>query len=268
MVKSDELIEDGKKIMGNVSEKKVYKFIIFLFLMNLFIAIIINTLLIYMGWSINNTMISHLQLLLKILCHVIPVLYFLRKNKIQFTKLTNRRIEAKILGLPLFMTILLFLINTGIASLFEAKIGPPTSAGMSTSLSVSAILLIIIISPIIEEILFRGILFQSQITKSITNLVLMNALAFSLFHFNIYQLIPTFLVGVFLTYVVFIYRNLYLVILLHMIYNSLVIIFSVKTTIMYQLYIMTNYGLLIFFLALTTFLLLFAILIINNRKKI
>ena len=254
--------------MGKISEKKIYKFIAFLFLINLFVSFIINSIFIYMDWlEVLNSHNAHLQLALKIVCQVIPVIYFLRKNKIQITKLTHRNFKAKELLFPFFMTILLFLINTGMSSLLETKIGPATFADQSTSLWISTIVLTIIVSPIVEEILFRGILFQYQEAKSITKLVIMNALAFSLFHFNIYQLIPTFVLGIFLTYVIFIYKNVYLVILLHMIYNSLVILLSLKTDIMYQIYIMTKYGLLVFSLALVTFILLFAILIIKNRKK-
>lgn len=251
--------------MENISEKKVYKFIAFVVLLNLIVAMIINSLFLYMDWL--QKMNSHLQLAVKIVCQVVPVMYFLRKNKIPMTKLTTRRFEAKAFVLPLFMIILIFFINTGISSLLETKIGSPTFTS-TTSLRISTIILLIIVSPIIEEILFRGILFQSQEAQSITKLVSVNALAFSLFHFNLYQLVPTFILGVFLTYVIFIYKNLYLVILLHMIYNSLIMMFSLKTNIMYQLFIITKYGLFAFLLSLVTFIVLFIRLIIKNRKKV
>ena len=88
-----------------------------------------------------------------------------------------------------------------------------------------AILKVVILAPIIEELIFRGVIMHGLMRNySKLTAVLVSALLFALFHLNPWQFPATFILGILLGIVMLRTRNIYLCILGHAINNGLVFI--------------------------------------------
>ena len=107
----------------------------------------------------------------------------------------------------------------------------------NTNLIVSLISTVLI-GPIIEELMFRGIMYNEL--KKISNIkktMLITTITFCLCHFNLIQLVYTFIFGYFLVIIYNKNRNINYVIILHMISNlvtTFISLFIIKD------YIITN----------------------------
>lgn len=78
----------------------------------------------------------------------------------------------------------------------------------------------VIIGPILEEYIFRGILYNELKEKfDINKSMIISSLIFALFHQNLVQIIYAFVFGLILAHMYEKYRNLNCVILMHMISN-------------------------------------------------
>lgn len=88
-----------------------------------------------------------------------------------------------------------------------------------------AILKIVILAPVIEELIFRGIIMHG-LMRNYTGFtaVSVSALMFALFHLNPWQFPATFVLGILLGIVMLRTRNIYLCIIGHAINNGLVLI--------------------------------------------
>ncbi len=88
-----------------------------------------------------------------------------------------------------------------------------------------AILKVVIIAPVIEELIFRGIIMHGLMRNySGFTAVSVSALMFALFHLNPWQFPATFILGLLLGILMLRTRNIYLCILGHVINNGLVLI--------------------------------------------
>jgi uncharacterized protein len=88
-----------------------------------------------------------------------------------------------------------------------------------------AILKIVIIAPVIEELIFRGVIMHGLMRNySKFTAVFVSALMFALFHLNPWQFPATFVLGILLGILMLRTRNIYLCILGHAINNGLVLI--------------------------------------------
>lgn len=88
---------------------------------------------------------------------------------------------------------------------------------------------VVIIAPILEEILFRGILFSE--TKKYLNVaaaIVINGLCFAIYHMNIIQGINTFFMGMVLSYVYYYRRNIKEAIAIHMVNNLIAMMMDVN----------------------------------------
>ena len=91
-----------------------------------------------------------------------------------------------------------------------------------------AILKVVIIAPVIEELIFRGVIMHGLMRNySKYTAVVVSALMFALFHLNPWQFPATFILGLLLGMVMLRTRNIYLCILGHAINNGLVL-FSIQ----------------------------------------
>ena len=87
-----------------------------------------------------------------------------------------------------------------------------------------AILKIVILAPVIEELIFRGVIMHGLIRNySKFTAVFVSALMFALFHLNPWQFPATFILGLLLGILMLRTRNIYLCILGHAINNGLVL---------------------------------------------
>lgn len=87
------------------------------------------------------------------------------------------------------------------------------------------ILSVVILAPILEEYLFRGILF-AELKKSPKSKIIITALTFAIYHLNLIQGLNTLFIGLVLGYIYYCRRNIKEVILVHMV-NNLVAVFPV-----------------------------------------
>lgn len=88
---------------------------------------------------------------------------------------------------------------------------------------------VVIIAPILEELLFRGILFSE--TKKYLNVaaaIVINGLCFAIYHMNIIQGINTFFMGMVLSYVYYYRRNIREAIAIHMVNNLIAMMMDVN----------------------------------------
>lgn len=91
-----------------------------------------------------------------------------------------------------------------------------------------AILKVAIIAPVVEELIFRGVIMHGLIRnyKKYTA-VIISALLFALFHLNPWQFPATFILGIVLGIIMLRTRNIFLCVLGHSINNGLVL-FSIE----------------------------------------
>jgi len=88
-----------------------------------------------------------------------------------------------------------------------------------------AVLKVVIIAPVIEELIFRGVIMHGLMRNySKFTAVFVSALMFALFHLNPWQFPATFLLGLVLGILMVRTRNIYLCILGHAINNGLVLL--------------------------------------------
>lgn len=88
-----------------------------------------------------------------------------------------------------------------------------------------AFLKVVIMAPVIEELIFRGIIMHGLMRNySKFTAVFVSALLFALFHLNPWQFPATFILGLILGILMIRTRNIYLCILGHAINNGLVLI--------------------------------------------
>lgn len=84
---------------------------------------------------------------------------------------------------------------------------------------------VVILAPILEECLFRGILF-AELKKSPKAKIIITALTFAIYHLNLIQGLNTLFIGLVLGHIYYYRRNIKEVILVHMV-NNLVAVFPV-----------------------------------------
>lgn len=88
-----------------------------------------------------------------------------------------------------------------------------------------AILKVVIMAPVIEEMIFRGVIMHGLMrNNSKFTAIFVSALLFALFHLNPWQFPATFVLGIVLGILMLRTRNIYLCILGHAINNGLVLI--------------------------------------------
>ncbi len=85
---------------------------------------------------------------------------------------------------------------------------------------VIAIIMVAIVAPIIEEVLFRGIILRGMLNRyEDRNAIIISAILFSLSHLNFLQIPNAFLLGLILAYVFYKTRALWICMILHGIAN-------------------------------------------------
>jgi len=125
------------------------------------------------------------------------------------------------LGLQFVINYLVILIGMGFPKLIEQHEKHMQETGMN-ELGVVAVLSTVILAPLLEEIVFRGIIirigvksFKYQIT-----VILLSSILFGAAHGIPLQIIYAFLLGTIIAAVYFRYRNLLLCMLLHAVFNA------------------------------------------------
>jgi hypothetical protein len=86
----------------------------------------------------------------------------------------------------------------------------------------SSIIAVVIVAPVMEELIFRGLILNGLLSQySIKKSVLVSAIFFMLFHLNPYQFAGAFIFGILSAYIFLATRSLLPCILCHALFNSL-----------------------------------------------
>lgn len=159
---------------------------------------------------------SNIMFVVHLLC-VLVIFYIVNKRRnipISF----SLRIDKTIIVFLFIVGLYQLAINTPLIifteSFFELK--APFEP------SFSSVFMLIILAPIIEEIIFRGIILKGFLMRySATNAILLSSLIFAVIHLNIVQGINAFIFGLFIGYVYFKSKSIGMTILIHFTINSI-----------------------------------------------
>ncbi|SDI63734.1 hypothetical protein SAMN05421493_1215 [Pseudobutyrivibrio sp. 49] len=94
------------------------------------------------------------------------------------------------------------------------------SAGISTSMTPIMIVYAIILGPVCEELLFRGLtFFAAKKVMPVYYAILIQAIMFGAFHMNKLQGVYAFVLGLGLGYIMYLYDSLVITIIIHILFN-------------------------------------------------
>ena len=152
------------------------------------------------------------------------IFWLLRRRKIDLSKnLGLYHFNRNALIYSLVAYVILYLVLTAYSYAFQ--ISPPEEfiKLMQATPFVLNFLMVVIGAPIVEELLFRGFLFsQLKTTKlGINGSIILTSLIWTSIHlqYDLFLLIPIFLIGLLLGYLMHKYNSLYLVIIVHAVHN-------------------------------------------------
>ena len=158
----------------------------------------------------------------------VPILYyFIKTNKEKKYFKVNKKLNitdivtyfALIYGINIFLNLILSAINIeGQKFIVQRPI-------------YTDIIYAICIAPVLEEIVFRGVLMTYLKKYGIQTAIIVSSLFFGISHYNIYMIIPAFFIGIVLAYVSCKYSikySIFLHILLNIVANMSKIVFVLK----------------------------------------
>ena len=158
----------------------------------------------------------------------VPILYyFIKTNKEKKYFKVNKKLNitdivtyfALIYGMNIFLNLISLAINIeGQKFIVQRPI-------------YTDIIYAICIAPILEEIVFRGVLMTYLKKYGIQTAIIVSSLFFGISHYNIYMIIPAFFIGIVLAYVSYKYSIKYSIllhILLNIVANMSKIVFVLK----------------------------------------
>ena len=152
------------------------------------------------------------------------IFWLLRRRKIDLSKnLGLYHFNRNALIHELSAYLILYLVLTAYSYAFQ--ISPPEEfiKLMQATPFILNFLMVVIGAPILEELLFRGFLFsQLKTTKlGVNGSIILTSLIWTSIHlqYDLFLLIPIFLLGLFLGYLMHKYNSLYLVIIVHAVHN-------------------------------------------------
>lgn len=149
------------------------------------------------------------------------------KGKSYSLKGISRNVPLTIVGLTLFCIgmqyISLFLMNAlsvAFPSWMEEYENIIESAGLTDEITVLMAVYAVLLGPIVEEFIFRGITYSAARKIMPYYLaIFVQALLFGAFHLNAIQGCYAFVLGLGLGYIMYLYDNIFLTIAAHIIYN-------------------------------------------------
>lgn len=152
-----------------------------------------------------------------------------REGKLATLKGKSKNLPYTIVGMLLFTvamqyvtTYLLNAFASAFPSWLEEYNELMDSAGISNEMTVAMTLYTIVLGPVCEELLFRGITFSaSRKVMPYYFAILVQAIMFGAFHMNKLQGLYAFVLGLGLGYIMYLYDNLWITIAIHMLYNLL-----------------------------------------------
>lgn len=162
--------------------------------------------------------------LLSMVVGIITLACLLRKNLMRTIPFRPVRHAARLpkwlaaaLGASFLASLVLWVLNAAGVSLKSNTIAFPNTPGAAAVY----LLLFCVAAPVMEECLFRGLIFQSLRRYGERFAILFSALLFALTHANLAQLPLTFLLGLVLAGAVMVFDSIFASMLLHAAVNGL-----------------------------------------------
>ena len=148
----------------------------------------------------------------------LPIIYYFVKTykKYEYFK-TNEKLNVK--GFNTYFALVFFignLCNLLIISMFKFKGRMPL---INEPLFIDVIMAVFV-APILEEIVFRGVIMNNLKKYEIRVAIIINSLLFGLSHYNIEMIVPAFLTGIVFSYVAYKYSIKYSI-LIHFFINAI-----------------------------------------------
>ena len=148
----------------------------------------------------------------------LPIIYYFVKTykKYEYFK-TNEKLNVK--GFNTYFALVFFignLCNLLIISMFKFKGRMPL---INEPLFIDVIMAVFV-APILEEIVFRGVIMNNLRKYGIKVALIINSLLFGLSHYNVEMIIPAFLTGIIFSYVAYKYSIKYSI-LIHFFINAI-----------------------------------------------
>lgn len=152
-----------------------------------------------------------------------------RDNKFSSLRGKSNNVLFTVLGLVIFVIgmqyVTLYLLNS-LASAFPSWLEEYNelmeTAGIDSDMTVLMTLYTVVFGPICEEILFRGITFSAaKKVMPVYFAILVQAIMFGAFHMNKLQGAYALVIGLGLGYIMYLYDNLFITIIAHVMYNLL-----------------------------------------------
>ncbi|MEH6937266.1 type II CAAX endopeptidase family protein [Bacillus sp. JJ664] len=206
--------------MENINLKQTIKYILFIIIFFRLGNLVFISLLGAMNIQVNYVY----YLASEIIFYLMPTYYLLRKKKITLKR------DLKIVKIPIKMYIHLIIlailfqpITHGLITLLSELLNDHSIQNYKYSFSTFIYSMITgaMITPLVEEICFRGLLFQKTKHIGIYKSILINGIIFGLIHQNVIVFSFTFLFGMLCCYVFYTSKSLIAPIFLHAMYNAL-----------------------------------------------
>ena len=148
----------------------------------------------------------------------LPIIYYFVKtyNKYEYFKM-NEKLNVK--DFNTYFALVFFIgniCNLLIISIFKFK---GRTSLINEPLYIDVIMAVLV-APILEEIVFRGVIMNNLRKYGIRAAIIINSLLFGLSHYNIEMIIPAFLVGIIFSYVACKYSIKYSI-LIHFFINAI-----------------------------------------------
>ena len=175
-----------------------------------------------------NSIILYVLILSQIIAFLVFSIWYKQQNKDKEKKSLTQIIHGKTIGSILFLGIglqlftnlfmqIIYMISPSALDEY-AMLVETVGIGQANVISMIAT---VVLAPIVEEIMFRGVTMRLARKAGAGFLVanLIQAVAFGIYHFNWIQGIYATLLGLALGYVAYKYDSIYPSILLHLVYN-------------------------------------------------
>ena len=148
----------------------------------------------------------------------LPIIYYFVKtyNKYEYFK-TNEKLNVK--GFNTYFALVFFIgniCNLLIISMFKFKGRTPL---INEPLYIDVIMAVLV-APILEEIVFRGVIMNNLRKYGIRAAIIINSIFFALSHYNTDMIIPAFFPGIIFSYVAYKYSIRYSI-LIHFFINAI-----------------------------------------------
>lgn len=190
-----------------------------------------------LGSLVNNELFQNITLFLSYtLAAGGTVIIIARIKKTQNPDIpvfTNYKLKTKTFLVTVVLTFAVIIVNEPLANLIPMPDSVKDLFETMFKPTIPAFLTAVIAAPILEEMIFRGIILEGFLRNySPVKSILLASLLFGVAHLNIWQFIGAFVIGAFISWVYWKTRSLGLSIAIHMINNLvgyLAMLFSSKS---------------------------------------